>query len=115
MSSVVAAANGLAARLTTTVAIGPFGLTASSAAAARGTTITLTAVPAGPMAGAPIVAVGQPGVAPRVLAMTSAAGGRYVARIPVARSLYVGTLVLTVTGTTVSGTTVAAQLALPIR
>jgi hypothetical protein len=114
-SSVVAAANGLAARLTTAVAVGPFGLTASSATATRGATITLTAVPAGPTVGAPIVAVSQPGVAPRVVAMTAATGGRYVARIAVARSLYLGTLVLTVTGTTASGAAAGAQLVLPIR
>ncbi|HEX9044548.1 MAG TPA: FlgD immunoglobulin-like domain containing protein [Candidatus Limnocylindrales bacterium] len=114
-ASVIAAAGGLAARLTTTVAVGPYGLSTSSTVARRGTTLSLTALPSVPGAAVPMVVVSQPGLAPRIVPMIAAGAGRFTARIAIARARDLGLLQLTVTGAMAGGTAVSARLALPLR
>ncbi len=101
---VVSAGNGVqSATQQVPVRADAFRLTSSSPTAVRGTTITLSAVAAEPLATAPRVIVRQPGLDPWTVTLTRASATRWTAEVKVRRGGTSGSLRLMVKATDAAG------------
>ena len=92
-----------------------FRLAASSASAARGTTFTLTATSAEPLATAPVVSVRQPGLPAWTVTMTRLSTTRWTATVRPKKGGTAGTIALVVRAKDVSGGTNQSVLRLALQ